>query len=27
MARDPILGRAVLRPLRSVVSQAAGCQK
>lgn len=27
MARDPILGRAVLRPLRSVVTQAAGCQK
>ena len=27
MARDPFQGRAVLRPLRSVVSQAAGCQK
>ena len=27
MASDSIQGRAVLRPLRSVVSQAAGCQK
>jgi len=27
MARDAFQGRAVLRPLRSVVSQAAGCQK
>lgn len=26
-ARDPIHGKATLRPLRSVVSQAAGCQK
>lgn len=27
MAPDPFQGRATLRPLRSVVSQAAGCQK
>ena len=27
VTRDPFQGRAVLRPLRSVVSQAAGCQK
>jgi len=27
VARDPVQGRATLRPLRSVVSQAAGCQK
>jgi len=27
VARDPVQGRTTLRPLRSVVSQAAGCQK
>ncbi len=27
IARDPVHGKATLRPLRSVVSQAAGCQK
>lgn len=27
VARDPVQGNATLRPLRSVVSQAAGCQK
>ena len=27
VTRDPFQGRSVLRPLRSVVSQAAGCQK
>ncbi len=27
VTRDPFEGRALLRPLRSVVSQAAGCQK
>lgn len=27
VARDPVQGKAILRPLRSVVSPAAGCQK
>jgi len=27
IAGDPVHGKATLRPLRSVVSQAAGCQK